>query len=55
MLSIPSNIELVYHGTHVEYIKDNDPNKPLTPKEKKICDKMVERIKLMTKKGKQHG
>lgn len=44
-MKIPSNIELVYHGTYVEYVKDGDPDKPLTPKEKIICDKFVEYIR----------
>lgn len=44
-MKIPSNIELVYHGIHVEYVKDGDPDKPLTPKEKKVCDEFVEYIR----------
>jgi hypothetical protein len=45
MMKIPSNIELVYHGTYVEYVKDGDPDKPLTPKEKQTCDEFVEYIR----------
>ena len=45
MMKIPSNIEFVYHGTHVEYVKDGDPDKPLTPKEKKVCDEFVEYLR----------
>lgn len=37
----PKNIELVYHGDSVEYIKDNDPGKPLTLAEKLLCDEVV--------------
>ena len=43
------NIEFVYHGTWVEYVKDGDPDKPLTPSEKKLCDEIVERITKMAK------
>lgn len=41
---IPKGIEFVYHGTWVEYVKDGDPDKPLSPSEKKLCDDIVERI-----------
>lgn len=48
-MKIPSNIEFVYHGTWVEFVKDGDPNKPLTPQEIKDCNEVVERIRLMAK------
>lgn len=52
MLIAPKNIEFVYHGSWVEYIKDGDPGKPLTPSEKRMCDEIVEDIvKLKNKKN----
>ena len=48
-IRIPKNIELVYHGSHVEYVKDNDPDKPLTPAEKLLCDEVVEQITGLSK------
>ena len=51
---IPSNIEFIYHGSWVEYVKDGDPDKPLSPSEKKLCDEIVERIKRMAN-DKQDG
>ena len=45
------NIEFIYHGSYIEYVKDGNPNKPPTPSEIKACDEIVERIKLLAKKG----
>ena len=45
----PRNIEFVYHLDHIEYVKDGDPSKPLTPSEKELCDEIVERITKMAK------
>lgn len=45
----PRNIEFVYHLDHIEYVKDGDPSKPLTPSEKELCDEIVERITRMAK------
>ena len=42
------NIEFVYHLDHIEYVKDGDPRKPLTMKEREICDRIVESIKRRT-------
>ena len=50
----PKNIELVYHGDSVEYIKDNDPDKPLTLAEKLLCDEVVRQIAELSK-AKIHG
>lgn len=44
MLTMPKNIELYYYADHVEYVKDGDPNKPLTPAEKNRCDEVVRAI-----------
>ena len=51
-IKIPRNIEFVYHGSYVEYIKDNDPDKPLTPAEKLLCDEVVRQISLIAKEKK---
>ena len=48
-IRIPKNIELVYHGSHVEYVKDNAPDKPLTPAEKLLCDEVVRQITGLSK------
>ena len=32
-----------------EYVKDNDPDKPLTPAEKLLCDEVVEQITGLSK------
>ena len=48
-IKIPRNIEFVYHGTHVEYVKDGNPDKPLTPAEKLLCDEVVNEITIMAK------
>lgn len=48
-IRIPKNIEFIYHGTHVEYVKDNDPLKPLTPSEKLLCDEVVREIAMIAK------
>ena len=48
-IRIPKNIEFVYHGNSVEYVKDNDPDKPLTPAEKLLCDEVVKEISLVAK------
>lgn len=50
----PRNIEFVYYGSWVEYVKDGDPSKPLTPSEKELCDEIVERITKMAN-DKQDG
>jgi hypothetical protein len=44
MLTMPKNIELYYYADHIEYVKDGDPNKPLTPAEKNRCDEVVRAI-----------
>ena len=49
VIKIPRNIEFVYHGTHVEYVKDGNPDKPLTPAEKLLCDEVVKEISLVAK------
>lgn len=54
-IRIPKNIEFVYHGSYIEYVKDNDPNKPLTPKEKKACDEVVKHISLIAKSKRKNG
>ena len=53
-IKIPRNIEFVYHGTHVEYVKDGNPDKPLTPAEKLLCDEVVRQIVELSK-AKRHG
>ena len=44
MIQVPKNIELIYYADHIEFVKDGNPSKPLSPKERKICDKVVEVI-----------
>lgn len=53
-IKIPRNIEFVYHGSHVEYVKDGNPNKPLTLAEKLLCDEVVRQISELSK-VKRHG
>lgn len=56
MIAIPANIELIYHGSYVEFVKDGDPNKPLSPDEKHACDAMVALIsKMADRKRRQDG
>lgn len=48
-IRLPQNIEFVYHGNSVEYVKDGNPDKPLTPAEKLLCDEVVNEITIMAK------
>lgn len=41
VVEIPKNIEFIYHEDSIEYVKDNDPDKLLTPHEKRVCDEAV--------------
>ena len=50
----PKNIEFIYHGSYVEYVKDGNPDKPLTLSEKLLCDEVVRRIVELSK-AKRHG
>jgi hypothetical protein len=49
VIKIPRNIEFIYHGDSIEYVKDNDPLKPLTPSEKLLCDEVVKEITRIAK------
>ena len=51
-IRIPKNIEFVYHGSYIEYVKDNDPDKPLTLAEKLLCDEVVMEITRIAKSKK---
>lgn len=51
-IRIPKNIEFVYHEDSIEYVKDNDPLKPLTPSEKLLCDEVVRQVTRIAKSKK---
>lgn len=51
-IRLPKNIEFVYHGNSVEYVKDGNPDKPLTLSEKLLCDEVVRRITMIAKSKK---
>lgn len=52
-LRLPTGIELYYHGDHVEFVKDGNPKKPLTPSERQQCDEVVEAISQMARERRQ--
>lgn len=44
ILKLPPGIELYYHAHGVEYVKDGDRSKPLSPSERRQCDEVVRLI-----------